>query len=98
MDENKKEDLLNEDKKKFTIRQLDFLGIQELFAFLKSPVRLFFLNLLAGLGRGLGFAIGFTILAAMVIFLLRRAVSVPVIGKYISQILEFIETQRQLPR
>lgn len=88
----------NLEEKKFTIKQLDFLGIRDLISFLKNPTRLFFLNFLAGLGRGLGFALGFTVLAAIVIYLLRRAVSVPVLGNYIAKILEFIEAQRQMYR
>jgi len=79
-------------------KRFDFWGLGDFIAFLKSPTKIFFLNFLAGIGRGLGFAIGFTILAAIVILLLRRAVSVPVIGTYISKILEFIEVQRNAYR
>jgi hypothetical protein len=77
------------------MKRFDFWGIGEFISFLKSPTRIFFLNLLAGIGRGLGFAIGFTILTAFVILVLKRAVSVPIIGTYISKLLEFIEVQRQ---
>lgn len=77
------------------MKKFDFWGIGEFITFLKNPTRIFFLNLLAGLGRGVGFALGFTILTALVIFLLKRAVSVPVIGNYIAQLLEFIQAQRQ---
>jgi hypothetical protein len=78
------------------IKKFDVIGVGELIAFLKSPVKLFFLNLLAGVARGLGFAIGFTILAALMLLILRRAVSVPVIGAYIAKILEVIELQRKI--
>jgi hypothetical protein len=76
-------------------KKFDFWGLSDFIAFLKSPSKIFFLNLLAGIGRGLGFAIGFTILTAIVILLMKRAVSVPVIGEYISKVLDFIESQRQ---
>ena len=77
-------------------KKFDFWGISEFITFLKNPTRIFFLNLLAGIGRGLGFAIGFTILAAIVIILMRNAVSVPVIGTYIAKILEFVDAQKQM--
>ncbi len=80
------------------LKKFDFWGVGDFIAFLKSPTKIFFLNLLAGIGRGLGFAIGFTILTAIVILVLRHAVSVPVIGAYISKVLEFIEAQRQVYR
>jgi len=76
-------------------KKFDFWGISDFIAFLRSPTKIFFLNLLAGIGRGLGFAIGFTILTAIIILLMKRAVSVPVIGEYISKVLDFIESQRQ---
>lgn len=79
-------------------KKFDFWGIGEFITFLKNPTKIFFLNLLAGIGRGFGFAIGFLILAALMMLVLRRAVSVPVIGGYISKILEFIEGQRQMYR
>lgn len=80
------------------MKKFDFWGIGEFITFLKNPTRIFFLNLLAGIGRGIGFAFGFTVLTALIIFLLKRAVSVPVIGNYIAQLLEFIQTQRQSVR
>lgn len=85
-------------KKNEVLKRFDFFGVGEMVAFLKSPTKVFFLNLLAGIGRGLGFAVGFMILAAILILVMRRAVSVPVIGSYISKILEFIEVQRQMYR
>jgi hypothetical protein len=80
------------------LKKIDFIGVGDLIAFLKNPTKVFLLNFLAGIGRGLGFAIGFTILAAIVILLLRRAASVPVLGNYIAKILEFVEAQRQVYR
>ncbi len=79
-------------------KQLDFLGVSELIAYLRNPTKVFFINLLAGIGRGLGFALGMTILAAFIFLLLRRAVNAPVIGAYIAKILEIIDAQRQIYR
>jgi len=69
----------------------------ELVEFLKSPRKLFFHNFLAGLVRGLGMAIGFTILGAIVvaiiIILLKKMVTIPLIGKFILNILDTIKDQ-----
>lgn len=89
---------IEEPNTKETLKRFDFLGFGEFIAFLKNPFKVFFLNMLAGIGRGFGFAIGFMLLAAILILTMRRAVSVPVIGGYIAKILEFIETQRQIYR
>ncbi len=69
----------------------------ELVEFLKSPRKLFFHNFFAGLVRGLGMAIGFTILGAIVvaiiILLLKKMVTIPLIGKFILNILDTIKDQ-----
>uniref|UniRef100_A0A7C6EDK5 Uncharacterized protein n=1 Tax=candidate division WOR-3 bacterium TaxID=2052148 RepID=A0A7C6EDK5_UNCW3 len=72
--------------------------IAGLYSYLTPPRRLFFVNLLAGRARGLGFAIGMTILAALIILLLRYVVFVPYLGKFIARLLEVVETQRSLYR
>jgi hypothetical protein len=50
-------------------------------------------NFLSGLMRGLGMAIGFTILGALIVVLLRKlaASSIPYIAELISKIIEIIE-------
>ncbi|MBS4016486.1 MAG: hypothetical protein KGZ86_08660 [Candidatus Latescibacteria bacterium] len=85
-----------ESKTKEGLKRFDFLGVGEMIAFLRNPFKVFFLNVVAGIGRGFGFAIGFMLLAAILILVMKRAVSVPVIGGYIAKILEFIEAQRQM--
>ncbi len=94
---------LNTEPKKNNIKSeskanLDILDVGGLFSYIRHPTRMFFLNLLASMARGLGFAIGMTILAALLIFLLRRVVDVPYIGKFIARILEVVETQRSIYR
>lgn len=67
---------------------------------LQSPGRLIYLNLLAGLARGLGMAIGFTILGAAVLLLLRSSflANMPVIGSWIAQIVRIVEMELRAPR
>jgi inner membrane protein involved in colicin E2 resistance len=64
---------------------------------MRRPGRIFFVNFLAGIARGLGFAIGFTLLAAIIWLILKKAVAAPVIGRFVSQVLDVIEKQHLLP-
>jgi len=49
-------------------------------------------NFMAGLARGLGMAVGFTLLGAMVIYLLQLLArhNVPFIGEFISDIVRIV--------
>lgn len=56
-------------------------------------------NFLAGLARGLGFGVGLTVLAAVVIYLLvvllksLVALNIPLIGTYIADLVEIVQEQ-----
>ena len=54
--------------------------IREYMMLTDSKRRLFLINFVAGLGKGFGQAIGFTVLAALVLYLLSTWVDLPVIG------------------
>ena len=61
---------------------------------LNRPWKLFGVNLLAGIARGLGIAVGMTAVFALVTFLLlhllKSFVQVPILGSYIAQLVEFV--------
>ncbi len=59
-----------------------------------SKRRLFIINFIAGLGKGFGQAIGFTILAAIVIGILVSWVNLPFIGRYIAKLLNLVQEYR----
>ena len=63
---------------------------------LSRPWKLMWLNFLAGLFRGLGLAIGMTVIFAVVIYVLaaflRNFVQVPVIGKFIADLVDFVNS------
>jgi hypothetical protein len=48
----------------------------------------------AGLIRGLGMGIGFTILAGVVLYMMRRWVNLPVVGRLIAELLDIVDTYR----
>jgi hypothetical protein len=52
-----------------------------------------------GLARGFGFFLGMTILGALVLVILHKMVDMPLIGKYIADIITAVKQQlAQLPR
>lgn len=59
-----------------------------------SKRRLFIINFIAGLGKGFGQAIGFTILAALVLGVLFSWVNLPFIGRYIAKLLDIVQQYR----
>ncbi len=68
--------------------------IAEYTEMLRSPKRMIFINFVAGLARGFGFAIGATLLTALFFyFLINLArLNLPVIGEFIAQIVKIVET------
>lgn len=71
------------------------IGVAEYIEMLRHPRRLFWINFWSGVARGLGMAIGFTILAALVLYLLQRAIllNLPVIGDFIADIVQIVQKQ-----
>lgn len=60
---------------------------------LRNPWRLLYVNLLAGMARGLGSAIGFTLLSALALYVLNWLVksNLPIIGEFLADIVHLIE-------
>ena len=59
-----------------------------------SPKKIFWRSFLSGVSKGIGAAIGFSLLGALLIYLLRYIVmlNLPVIGAFIRDVLEIVET------
>ena len=69
--------------------------IREYMMLTDSKRRLFIINFVAGLGKGFGQAIGFTVLAAIVIYIFASWVKLPIIGAYIAKIINIVEIYRR---
>lgn len=76
-------------------KDMEKLGIAEYIEMLNHPRRLFFINFWAGIARGFGMAIGFTILAALVIYILQKMVvlNMPLIGDFIADLVNIVQYQ-----
>lgn len=61
--------------------------------YLENPKKMLFANFLGGLSRGFGIAIGFTLLGAVVIYILQVIVrwKLPYIGEFISEIVRIVQ-------
>lgn len=70
-------------------------SLAEYGKFLNNPTRVVWINFLGGLGRGFGIGIGFTLVAALFIYLLGRlaALNLPIIGQFIADITSIVQTQ-----
>lgn len=82
---NKKLDQISLNMEKFKL--VDYVY------YLEHPRKMLFANFLGGLARGFGAAVGFTLLAALIIYILQWIVkwNLPVIGKFISDIVNIVE-------
>jgi len=81
-------------------RQIDTIAnhleraqLAEYVQLLNSPRKLIMTNLLAGVARGVGIAIGVTIFSATIVYVLRQigALDLPIIGHYIADLVETVQ-------
>ncbi len=72
-------------------RNMERSKIDEYVCLLQSPWRLIWINFLSGIVRGVGIGVGFAILGALVVYILKSLVTVPVIGNYIAEIVEIVQ-------
>lgn len=60
-----------------------------------APRKLVWINFLAGLARGLGLTIGTAIVLALLGSLLSQFLSIPIIGDYIKDLVEYVQAYKQ---
>ena len=71
-------------------------NIEDLTYILGSKKEIIIRNFLAGIFRGVGIGIGVTIITAILIMILNKivALNIPLIGKYVSDIVEIVEKSK----
>ena len=75
------------------VQRLEWLRLEDFLRYVHDwPKRLFF-DFLSGVARGVGFSIGFSILGALLLYILRNiAISnLPVIGQFVAQLVRIVE-------
>ncbi|MCK9221368.1 MAG: DUF5665 domain-containing protein [Limnochordia bacterium] len=67
-------------------------SVAEYIELYRNPRRIMYLNFVAGVVRGFGIAVGFTVVGAVFLLLLTRLASLnlPVIGDYIAQLTKIV--------
>lgn len=90
-------ELINNLKEKVEQLSLNIerMKLAEYVDLLNKPGRLLYINFISGLARGLGIAVGFTLLGALLLLLLQRLVTLnlPVISDFIAQIVLLVQMQ-----
>lgn len=84
-----------QEKTEELIRRIENLRLAEYVEMMHDPKRLWRINFLAGLARGLGTAVGFTLLGALVLYILQRLVllNLPLIGDFIAELVRIVNQQ-----
>lgn len=78
------------------IYKLEKSNLEDLLNLVGSKKQIIIRNFIAGVFRGVGIGIGITIITAILILFLRHLVTlnIPIIGEYISDIVEIVEKSR----
>ncbi|MDO5708230.1 MAG: DUF5665 domain-containing protein [Andreesenia angusta] len=66
--------------------------LQEYLHLINNRKKLLLVNFLSGLAKGFGTVIGFTILAGVVLYILKSMISLPIIGDFIANIIEIVQS------
>lgn len=74
---------------------MEKMKLAEYVDLLENPYKLLFINFISGIARGLGIAIGFAILGAILVVVLQRlvALNLPLIGDFIADLVRIVMMQ-----
>ncbi|MGB9790991.1 MAG: DUF5665 domain-containing protein [Thermacetogeniaceae bacterium] len=74
---------------------IERMKLAEYVDLLNRPWRLLYINFISGLARGVGIAVGFSLLGALLIVILQRLVvlHLPLISDFIAQIIRLVQLQ-----
>lgn len=75
------------------VERLEAMQLEQYMLYITDTRRFFRRNFMAGVARGLGGAVGFTILGAVVVVVLSRLTvgNIPVIGGFLAEIVDVVQ-------
>ncbi|WP_420330239.1 DUF5665 domain-containing protein [Paenibacillus contaminans] len=75
--------------------QMERVQIADYVQLLNSPRKIIFTNIVAGISRGVGIAIGFTFFASTILYILQAlgALNLPIVGDYIAEVVKYVKAQ-----
>ncbi|MGL5477636.1 MAG: DUF5665 domain-containing protein [Clostridium sp.] len=84
----------NKEDKERLIKILEEIRIKEYVALTENKWKLFMINFISGVGKGLGYAVGFSMLSGFLLYIIASSVDIPVIGEHIAKFLDIINSYR----
>lgn len=74
---------------------LEKSSLAEYVELVRRPWSMIWINFLAGMARGLGMAVGFTLLGALVVYLLKNSFvrGLPIIGGFLADLVEIVQIE-----
>ncbi|MEL7563641.1 MAG: DUF5665 domain-containing protein [Dehalobacterium sp.] len=77
---------------------MEKMKLAEYIDLLHNPRRLIWVNFVAGIARGFGIAIGFTLLGAIAFIVLQRLVglNLPLVGDFIAELVKYVQESKGL--
>lgn len=75
------------------LKRIELLHLDAFLRYIHDWRRRLFFDFLSGIARGVGFSIGFSVLGALVLYLLRNMAmsNLPVIGQFVAQLVRVVE-------
>lgn len=79
---------------------LEKMKLAEYVHLLNNPKKLLWINFISGIARGLGTAVGFSILFAIILYLLQKIVilNLPLISDFIADIVRMVQNNARVPK
>lgn len=77
------------------VATLERMQLEEYLRYIENTPRLIRVNFISGLARGVGNAVGFTLLGAILIVILRNVVvdNIPLIGEFLAEVLKVVNAR-----